>query len=192
MTEKRIPMRLWYRKSAPCGQDFIAAWDRTNDPMNGWEKWSLPIGNGDMGVNVFGRTETERLQITEKSLENYGHWGFPGDFLLYGGHSDEVAGEFGPDAKSNPSKKGVGDVENRGASSCAHIYGKRLAWAESFTSARREFARAPMDLKLSADRFSSDGEAAIAFHAAARLSVFRPNASDWRTAASSVALSNAA
>ncbi len=75
MTEKRIPMRLWYRKSAPCGQDFIAAWDRTNDPMNGWEKWSLPIGNGDMGVNVFGRTETERLQITEKSLENYGHWG---------------------------------------------------------------------------------------------------------------------
>ena len=52
MTEKRIPMRLWYRKSAPCGQDFIAAWDRTNDPMNGWEKWSLPIGNGDMGVNV--------------------------------------------------------------------------------------------------------------------------------------------
>ena len=27
-------------------------------------------------------------------LENYGHWGFPGEFLQYGGQSDEIAGEF--------------------------------------------------------------------------------------------------
>lgn len=27
-------------------------------------------------------------------LEPYGHWGFPGEFLQYGGQSDEVAGEF--------------------------------------------------------------------------------------------------
>ena len=27
-------------------------------------------------------------------LENYGHWGFPGEFLQYGGQSDEVGGEF--------------------------------------------------------------------------------------------------
>ena len=95
MIEKRIPMRLWYRRCAPCGKDFIAAWDRTNDPMNGWEKWSLPIGNGDLGVCVFGRTETERLQITEKSLEHYGHWGETGgglnnfcELLLEFGHKD--------------------------------------------------------------------------------------------------------
>ena len=95
MAEKRIPMRLWYRSSAPCGQDFAAAWDRTDDPLNGWEKWSLPIGNGYMGVCVFGRTETERLQITEKSLEHYGHWGETGgglnnfcELLLDFGHRD--------------------------------------------------------------------------------------------------------
>ncbi len=27
-------------------------------------------------------------------LENYGHWGFPGEFLQYGGQADEVSGEF--------------------------------------------------------------------------------------------------
>ena len=113
---------------------------------------------------VGGLRKVSNAKGMETWLENYGHWGFPGDFLLYGGHSDEVAGEFGPDAKSNPSKKGVGDVENRGASSCAHIYGKRLAWAESFTSARREFARAPMDLKLSADRFFAEGLNATILH----------------------------
>ena len=32
--------------------------------------WSLPIGNGYFGVNTFGRTETERLQITDKTLTN--------------------------------------------------------------------------------------------------------------------------
>ena len=35
-----------------------------------WEKWSLPLGNGYFGANVFGRTGTERIQITEKSLSN--------------------------------------------------------------------------------------------------------------------------
>ncbi len=37
---------------------------------DGWERWSLPIGNGYFGANVFGRTETERIQITEKTLAN--------------------------------------------------------------------------------------------------------------------------
>lgn len=35
-----------------------------------WEKWSLPLGNGFFGANVFGRTGTERIQITENSLAN--------------------------------------------------------------------------------------------------------------------------
>lgn len=35
-----------------------------------WEKWSLPLGNGYFGANVFGRTDTERIQLTEKSLSN--------------------------------------------------------------------------------------------------------------------------
>ena len=35
-----------------------------------WEKWSLPLGSGYFGANVFGRTGVERIQITENSLSN--------------------------------------------------------------------------------------------------------------------------
>lgn len=35
-----------------------------------WEKWSLPLGNGYFGASVFGRTGTERIQLTENSLAN--------------------------------------------------------------------------------------------------------------------------
>ena len=37
-----------------------------------WEKQSYPLGNGYMGANFFGRTDTERIQITEKTLWNRG------------------------------------------------------------------------------------------------------------------------
>lgn len=40
-----------------------------------WERWSYPIGNGYMGANVFGRFDTERIQLTEKTLFNRGVWG---------------------------------------------------------------------------------------------------------------------
>jgi alpha-L-fucosidase 2 len=40
-----------------------------------WEMQSYPLGNGFMGANFFGRTDTERLQITEKTLLNKGMYG---------------------------------------------------------------------------------------------------------------------
>lgn len=62
---------LWYTKEAPYGhEDFAFFRHGKRVPDDGWEKWSLPIGNGYMGVNVFGRTATERLQVTENSLSN--------------------------------------------------------------------------------------------------------------------------
>ena len=67
-------------------------------------------------------------------LENYGHWGFPGEFLQYGGQSDEVGGEFW-------SEGDLGDIENRAASSSAHIYGKTKVSAESFTAGGAPFVR---------------------------------------------------
>ncbi|MCO8120907.1 glycoside hydrolase family 95 protein [Stieleria sp. TO1_6] len=48
-------MRLWYDAPAP-------------DSDDGWVNCSIPMGNGYMGVNVFGGMETERIQITENSL----------------------------------------------------------------------------------------------------------------------------
>ncbi|MBQ8402874.1 MAG: glycoside hydrolase family 95 protein [Clostridia bacterium] len=62
---------LWYTSEAPYGnEDLVFFAHKTDVPDDGWEKWSLPLGNGYMGVNVFGRTESERLQITENSFCN--------------------------------------------------------------------------------------------------------------------------
>src|SRR5690606_35195415 len=83
-------------------------------------------------------------------LENYGHWGFPGEFLQYGGQSDEIGGEFWNEGE-------LGDIENRAASSAAHIYGKRKVSAESFTSSGNTYRRYPALLKARADRFFTEG-----------------------------------
>ena len=97
-------------------------------------------------------------------LECYGHWGFPGEFLQYGGQSDAIGGEFW-------SEGSLGDIENRAASSCGHIYGKRLIWAESNTCGGNPFGRSPMDLKARTDRFFSDGINAAILH----LYIHQPN-----------------
>ena len=93
----------------------------------------------------------------ETWLENYGHWGFPGEFLQYGGQSDEVSGEFWCEGD-------LGSIENRAASSCAHTYGKRLVWAESNTCVFRPLQRGPMDLKQRTDRFFAEGINATILH----------------------------
>jgi len=83
-------------------------------------------------------------------LENYGHWGFPGEFLQYGGQSDEVGGEFWSEGE-------LGNIENRAASSSAHIYGKTKVSAESFTAGGNGYARYPALLKQRGDRFFTEG-----------------------------------
>ena len=90
-------------------------------------------------------------------LENYGHWGFPGEFLQYGGQSDEVAGEFW-------SFGSLGDIENRAASSCAHIYGKGKVWAESCTCGGSDFNLYPATMKQRVDRFFTEGINATLLH----------------------------
>jgi hypothetical protein len=76
-------------------------------------------------------------------LENYGHWGFPAEFLQYGGQSDDLSGEFW--VRENAPVSGSG-AELRAAASAAHIYGKRVVSAEAFTSAR-SFMDAPANIK---------------------------------------------
>ena len=50
------------------------------DEDTAWEQYSLPLGNGYMGLNVFGRTDTERVQISEKSLYDKTKEGFHHDW----------------------------------------------------------------------------------------------------------------
>jgi hypothetical protein len=83
-------------------------------------------------------------------LENYGHWGFPGEFLQYGGQSDEVGGEFWDGG-------GTDRYENRVAASCAHIYGKTRVYSESFTSGGPAFSRYPANFKGLGDWSFAEG-----------------------------------
>lgn len=50
-------MRLWYKQAA----------ERTDE---GWERYSLPIGNGYCGASVFGGADVERLQFTTNTFAN--------------------------------------------------------------------------------------------------------------------------
>ena len=82
-----IPLRLYYDEEASHGIDTefenmskyppsLPQGFLKNRAMDDWERWSTPIGNGYFGANVFGRTETERIQITEKTIANpYDCWG---------------------------------------------------------------------------------------------------------------------
>ncbi len=83
-------------------------------------------------------------------LENYGHWGFPSEFLMYGGQSNLVGGEFWNEGT-------LGDIECKSASSAAHIYGKPIVSAEAFTAAGQGFLRHPAKLKKRGDWSFTEG-----------------------------------
>ena len=83
-------------------------------------------------------------------LENYGHWGYPGEFLSYGGASDLIGGEFW---LSDPN---LGPVECRCASSAGHIYGKEVISAEAFTSGWT-YNKMPRDFKARGDWCVTEG-----------------------------------
>jgi hypothetical protein len=83
-------------------------------------------------------------------LENYGHWGFPSEFLKYGGQADEVGGEFWNEGT-------LGNIECRAASSAAHIYGKNKVAAESFTAGGQAYVRYPALLKKRGDWSFTEG-----------------------------------
>ncbi len=89
-------------------------------------------------------------------LENYGHWGFPAEFLQYGGECDEIGGEFwvGND---------LGSVELRDAASAAHIYGKPVVWSEAFTGGPA-FVNTPRDLKARGDWSLCEGISQFVLH----------------------------
>jgi len=83
-------------------------------------------------------------------LENYGHWGYPGEFLQYGGQSDEIGGEFW----TGDEPEGL---ELRAASSAAHGYGKNVVHAEAFTSGGPMWNWEPWSLKKRGDWAATKG-----------------------------------
>ncbi len=89
-------------------------------------------------------------------LENYGHWGFPSEFLRYGGSCDEIGGEFWVNGN-------LGGVEVRCAASAAHIYGLPVVWAEAFTGGPA-FVNTPRDLKARGDWALCEGASQFVLH----------------------------
>jgi hypothetical protein len=97
-----------------------------------------------------GLRETSNKDNLQLWLENYGHWGFPSEFLMYGGQSDLVSGEFWNEGT-------LGDIECKSASSAAHIYGKNRVSAEAFTAGQRSYVRHPAMLKKRGDWSFTEG-----------------------------------
>jgi hypothetical protein len=83
-------------------------------------------------------------------LENYGHWGFPGEFLSYGGNSDRVSGEFWTSGD-------LGSIELHAAASAAHTYDKKFVSAEAFTSGGPSWQLDPWALKKRGDWSLTEG-----------------------------------
>ena len=111
---------------------------------------------------VGGLTEVSHKHGLTTWLENYGHTGFAGEFLQYGGQADEVSGEFWYRPVSDRY------YENRSASSAAHIYGKNKVWAESFTSGSWDsnfaFSVYPQKLKRAGDWAFTEGVNSTLLH----------------------------
>jgi hypothetical protein len=92
--------------------------------------------------------EEQGLQLW---LENYGHWGFPADFLQFGGASHHIGGEFWWETGA------LGDIECRGAASAAHTYGFPRISAEAFTCNFSNFSAHPYALKRRGDWALTEG-----------------------------------
>jgi alpha-L-fucosidase 2 len=129
---------------ARAGDSSLLWYDK---PATDWEKEALPIGNGRIGAMVFGGIDTERLQISEKSLWTGGpgaeggyDYGLPADSqaelmrsigkqLLDGARLDPTAV-----AKQLGRKmRGYGDYQSFG-----DLYIEREPQAEPVTNYRRE------------------------------------------------------
>lgn len=104
-----------------------------------------------------GLREASNKDNLQLWLENYGHWGFPSEFLMYGGQSDLVSGEFWNEGS-------LGNIECKSASSAAHIYGKNRVSAEAFTAGHRSYVRHPAMLKKRGDWSFTEGINHIVLH----------------------------
>ena len=113
--------------------------------------WDLRRMIADQLADVYaaGLKERSNEHGLKTWLENYGHWGFPGEFMRYGGACDMVAGEFW-------ATGGLGNIECRSAASTAHAYGKKVVYAEALTSGQN-WELTPYKMKARGDWAFTEG-----------------------------------
>jgi len=124
--------------------------------------WDMRRLIADMVATNFSGTLQQRCKDNGLRLwqENYGSWGFPSEFLLYGKATDDISGEFWYN-RSSPAGSKV--AECRSASSAANIYGKQIVSAESFTSTDQH-KNMPRDMKRKGDLAFAQGINHIVMH----------------------------
>jgi alpha-L-fucosidase 2 len=68
---------IWDDRPAPNrGPDYSIRKPGGGFPFDAdWEEQAYPIGNGYMGAMIFGRTDTERIQLTESTMANESLYG---------------------------------------------------------------------------------------------------------------------
>ena len=105
-SQDRSELKLRYTSAAP-------------DSYDGWEKWSLPIGNSGIGASVFGGVQTERIQLNEKSLWSGGPSESRPD---YNGGNLEEKGRNGQTVKEIQQLFANGD-NDAASSKCGELVG---------------------------------------------------------------------
>ncbi len=96
-------------EAKPLKLQYFSPADKGGSERENWKRWALPLGNGHMGAMVFGRTETERIQLNEKTLWSGGT----------GGTDDAEGGEY--DAR-DPQSDAYGNVDSYGSGAMEKLY----------------------------------------------------------------------
>jgi len=99
---------------------------------------------------VGGLREASNEKNLQTWLENYGHWGFPSEFMMYGGQSNLIGGEFWNEGT-------LGNIECKASSSTSHTYEKGRTSAEAFTASGNAYLRHPALLKKRGDWSFTEG-----------------------------------
>lgn len=90
------PLRIWYDKPTSGGTTILSAGNGISATENVWQQLTLPIGNGDMGANIYGEIESEHLTFNEKTLWSGG----PAQNRPYTGGNLEDKGKNGEQLKT--------------------------------------------------------------------------------------------
>ena len=129
------PLRLWYDEPVSQGTNILSAGaNYDTDEKNRWQQHSLPIGNGDMGANVYGEIVSEHLTFNEKTL-----WtGGPSDSRPdYNGGNLESKGQNGAVLKQVQQYFAEGN-DSAAISLCGQLrgdtngYGAYQAWGDIY------------------------------------------------------------
>ncbi|MCI8525231.1 MAG: hypothetical protein HFF17_04780, partial [Oscillospiraceae bacterium] len=99
-----VSAKLWLQYASPAPADGINGYGSGSAGYRNWQNWTLPIGNGYQGANLYGMVDRDLMQISEESLwlggfqtegkETYSDLAAIGAANKKGDYPDEKGSEF--------------------------------------------------------------------------------------------------